>query len=51
MSKSNIENMKKALWEKKPKVTTEYILCCILEELRELNDHMKGIYFLMETKK
>ena len=38
MSDANIENMQKALWEKKPFPTTEYILCEILKELRELNE-------------
>lgn len=35
--KCDIENMKRMLWEKKPFPTTEYILCCILEELRDMN--------------
>ena len=38
MSKSNIENMKNAWWEKKPFPTKEYVLICILEELREMNE-------------
>ena len=38
MSDVNIENMQKALWGKKPFPTTEYILCEILKELRELNE-------------
>ena len=39
--KSNIKNMKDALWKKKPFPTKEYILCCILEELREMNETLK----------
>jgi hypothetical protein len=41
MVKSDIENMKNMLWKKKPFPTKEYILCCILEELRELNEYVK----------
>ena len=42
MNKSNIDNMKDAWWKKKPFPTKEYILCCILEELRELNENIKN---------
>jgi hypothetical protein len=41
--KSNIENMKNMLWEKKPYPTTEYILCCILEELTEINEKLSKV--------
>lgn len=41
MSKSNIENMKDMWWKKKPFPTKEYIMLCILEELRELNETLK----------
>ena len=40
MGESNIENMKNMLWKKKPFPTKEYILCFILEELREINEKM-----------
>jgi hypothetical protein len=43
MTKPIIENMKAQLWEKKPHVTTEYILCCILEELTEINEKLKRV--------
>jgi len=43
MDKEHIERMKDRVWEKKPKVTTDYILCCILEELNEINTKLKEV--------
>lgn len=40
---SNIETMKHILWKKKPFPTQEYIMCCILEELEEINDSLKEL--------
>jgi len=37
MSETIIENVKKQLWKKKPHVTKEYLLACIVEELQEMN--------------
>lgn len=37
---ANIENMKEIWWNKKPYPTKEYILLCILEEMREMNEHL-----------
>lgn len=41
MTKPIIDHMKNGVWEKSPHVTTEYILCCILEELTEMNETLK----------
>lgn len=41
MTKSNIENMKNMIWKKKSFPTTDYILCCVLEELTEINNKLK----------
>lgn len=37
MSNTIIENIKDQLWKKKPHVTKEYLLACIVEELQEIN--------------
>ena len=36
MSGEDIESLKNLLWKRKPRVTHEYILVCILEELQNI---------------
>jgi len=38
-----IQNVKSQLWEKKPRVTKEYLLACIVEELMEMNENLVKI--------
>ena len=41
MSDTLIKNVKNMIWEKKPFPTRDYLLACIVEELKELNENLK----------
>lgn len=43
MSETIIKNVKNQIWEKKPHVTKEYLLACIVEELMEINQSLDEI--------
>ena len=45
MSETLIQNAKSMIWKKKPFPTRDYLLACIVEELKELNESLKKISY------
>jgi len=50
MSKTLIQNAKHMIWKKKPFPTRDYLLACVVEELKEMNESLVEITKKLKEK-